>query len=129
MATTRRKRKAETNVADGVSTPAVGTSVVEALDLAEEVEFDMSRDETALYKRVTATVETLYRQKGQYFLFKEFAFAWGEDASIEDCCTEEYDSERLSPAEAEVWLEHNCGQRDEVAERVAELDGQDGVVK
>lgn len=129
MATTRRKRKAETNVADGVSTPAVETIEVEALDLAEEVEFDDSRDETALYRRVTATVETLYRQKGQFFLFKEYAFAWGEDASIEDCCTEEYDSDRLSAAEAEVWLEHYCGERDQVAEKVAELDEQDGVRK
>jgi hypothetical protein len=41
----------------------------------------------------------------------------------------EFEDERLSPAEAEVWLEHNCGQRDEVAVKVAELDKQDGVVK
>jgi hypothetical protein len=129
MATARKKRKVGTKVTDDAKASAVGTIEVEALDLAEEVEFDDSRDETALYRRVTATVETLYRQKGQFFLFKEYAFAWGEDASIEDCCTEEYDSERLSPAEAEVWLEHYCGERDEVTERVAELDKQDGVVK
>ena len=127
-----QENRAGTNVTDGVAVvmPAVGTAEVEAVDLDEEVEFDgCKEEETALYKQVSATVETLHRQKGQFFLHTENCFASGEDVGIEDCLLEDWYAERLSEAESWEWLRHNCSQREQVAEKVAELDEQDGVRK
>ena len=120
-----RLEREKTDGADGANAPAVETAGVEF----EEVEFDERLEDTALYKHTSATVEALYRQNGRFFLQKEYYADWGEDASVEDCEWIDCECDPLSAAEAELWLEHNCGERDEVALKVAELDRKDGVGK
>ncbi len=112
-----------------VATPAVED---EGVGFDEDVEFDDNKlEQSALYRDASATVEILCRQGGKFFLYKEHYDAGGVDASVQDCCDYWMDSESdpISQAEAEVWLEHHCGQRDrdEVNAKIADLDKGDGV--
>ena len=94
-----------------------------------EVEFDEGREDTALYMQGTTTVETLHRQKGHFFLHKEHRYDCGEDVSFEAPLDCEYECYEIPAAKAEAWLKRHCGQRDDVAQKIAKLDEQDGVGK
>ena len=124
--------RSATSVASGSQvenvTGQAGTAVETVeVECDEDIELDQNLEDTILWKHVAATVETLYRQKGRFFLGKEYLWAVGEDAAVEDCTWEDSDWEPLSATQAEAWLEHNCGQRDDVAQKIAELDERDGI--
>ncbi len=101
----------------------------------DDVEFDESGLDTALCKRAVALVETLYRQRKQFFLRIERRFAWGGYTDFEngidydDCSDDSSEIVHLSDVQAAKWMKSHCIEREDVDMRISELDRMDGVSK
>ena len=97
--------------------------------LGEEIGCDERLEKTILWRRVIVNTEFLYRQNGQFFLHKQESASLGQSAWVGSCELWDTKWRRLSPVEAEDWLEYNSFPMDRLDEQTAELDNPDGVGK